>query len=84
MKTPLDANKRPSKRHSERDCRDVVDPHKCTQTLSQYCRMSLMSPGMVRLQAAERLLQYMRATYDQGISFYDLDTDKRNKVGVKV
>jgi hypothetical protein len=46
--------------------------------------MSLMSPGMVRLQAAERLLQYMRATYDQGISFYDLDTDKRNKVGVKV
>ena len=26
------------------------------------------------------MLQYLRATYDQGISYYDLGPDKRNKL----
>ena len=38
-------------------------------------------PGMAHLEAAERVLQYVRATYDQGISYYDLGPDKRNKLG---
>jgi hypothetical protein len=38
-------------------------------------------PGMAHLEAAERVLQYVRGTYDQGISFYDLGPDKRNKLG---
>ncbi len=38
-------------------------------------------PGMAHLEAAERVLQYLRGTYDQGISFYDLSPDKRNKLG---
>jgi hypothetical protein len=38
-------------------------------------------PGMAHLEAAERVLQYVRGTYDQGISFYDLGPDKRNILG---
>ena len=38
-------------------------------------------PGKAHMEDAERVLQYVRATYDQGIAFYDLDTDKRNKLG---
>ena len=38
VKTPLDANNR----FSKRDCPEVVDPNQCTQTLSQYCRMSFV------------------------------------------
>ncbi len=38
-------------------------------------------PGMVHLEAAERLVQYVRAAYDHGISYYDLGPDKRNKLG---
>jgi hypothetical protein len=38
-------------------------------------------PGMVHLEVAECVLQYVRATYDQGISYYDLGPDKRNKLG---
>ena len=29
-------------------------------------------PGVVHLQAAERVLQYVRGTYDQGITYCDL------------
>ena len=36
-------------------------------------------PGMVHLEAAESVLQYVRVTYDQGISCYDLGPDKRIK-----
>ena len=36
-------------------------------------------PGMVHLEAAERMLQYVRATYDQDISCYNWGPDKRNK-----
>ena len=32
-------------------------------------------PGMVHLETAECVLQYVRATYDQGISYYDLGPD---------
>ena len=108
VKTPWDANKRLSKRHSKNDCPDVVDPnvHRryrgivgCLSylvnmtrpdlafsysQLSKFGQHPMMSPGMVHLEAAERVLQYMRATYDQDISFYDLDPDKRNKLGEKV
>jgi hypothetical protein len=38
-------------------------------------------PGMAHLEIAERVLQYVRTTYDQGISYYDLGPDKRNKLG---
>jgi hypothetical protein len=38
-------------------------------------------PGMTHLEVLERVLQYVRGTYDQGISFYDLGPDKRNKLG---
>jgi hypothetical protein len=36
---------------------------------------------MAHLEDAERVLQYLRGTYDQGISFYDLGPDKRKKLG---
>ena len=35
---------------------------------------------MVHLQAAERVLQYVRSTYDQGITYYDLGADVKNKL----
>ena len=38
-------------------------------------------PGKAHMEAAERVLQYVRATYDQGIVFFDLGADKRNKLG---
>ena len=31
-------------------------------------------PGIVHLEAAERVLQYVRATYDQGITYCDPGT----------
>ncbi len=48
-----------------------------------YSQMSkfVQYPGMAHLEDAERVLQYLRGTYDQGISFYDLGPDKRNKLG---
>jgi hypothetical protein len=39
----------------------------------------LQYPGMVHLEAEERVLQYVRSTYDRGISYYDLGPDKRNE-----
>ena len=101
LKTPLDANKRLSKRHSKNDCPDVVDPnvHRryrsivgCLSYLVNMTRPDLafsysqlskfvQYPGKVHMEAAERVLQYVRATYDQGIAFYDLGADKRNKLG---
>ncbi len=36
---------------------------------------------MPHLESAERMLQYVRGTYDQGISYYDLGPDKKNKLG---
>jgi hypothetical protein len=41
-------------------------------------------PGMVHLETAECVLQYVRATYDQGISYYDLGPDNRKKLDVWV
>jgi hypothetical protein len=38
-------------------------------------------PGTVQLEAADHVLQYVRATYNQGISYYYLGPDKRNKLG---
>jgi hypothetical protein len=36
---------------------------------------------MVHLEDAERVLQYVRDIYDQGIFYYDLGPDKRNQLG---
>ncbi len=38
-------------------------------------------PGTVHLETVERVLQYVRVTHDQGISYCDLGPDKRNKLG---
>ncbi len=48
-----------------------------------YSQLSKLAqyPGMVHFEVAERVLQYVRATYDQGISYYDLGPDERNKLG---
>ncbi len=35
-------------------------------------------PGVVHLQAAERALQYVCGTYDQGITYCDLGADVTN------
>ena len=45
--------------------------------LSKFVQYS----GMVHLEAAERVRQYVRATHAQGISYYDLGPDKRNNLG---
>ena len=37
-------------------------------------------PGVVHLQAAERVLQYVRGTYDQGISYCDLGAEVNYKL----
>ncbi len=97
VKTPLDPNNRLSKRdcpevvdpnvhrryHSIVGCLsylvnmtrpDLAFSHSQLSKFVQY-------PGMAHLEATERVLQYVRGTYDQGISFYDLGPDKRNKLG---
>jgi hypothetical protein len=35
---------------------------------------------MVHVEAEERMLQYVRVTNDQDISYYDLGPDKMNKL----
>jgi hypothetical protein len=45
--------------------------------LSKFMQYS----GLVHLEDTERVLQFVRATYDQGISCYDWAPDKRNKLG---
>ena len=41
--------------------------------LSKFVKYpGLRQVGMVLLEAAYRVLQYVRAAYDQGITFYDL------------
>ena len=44
--------------------------------LSKFCQC----PGMVHMQAAERVLQYLRLTYDQGITYRDPGPTLRNKL----
>ena len=97
VKTPLDANNRLSKRdfpeavdpNLHRRYRSIVGCLSCLVNMTRpdsafsYSQLSkfVQYPGMVHLEAAERVLQYVRATYDQGISYYDLGPDKRNKLG---
>ena len=97
VNTPLDANNRLSKRdcpevvdpNVHRRYRSIVG---CLSYLVNMTRPDLafsysqlskfvQYPGKVHMEAAERVLQYVRATYDQGIAFYDLGADKRNKLG---
>jgi hypothetical protein len=96
VKTPLDANNRISKRDCpqvvdpivHRRYRSIVG---CLSYLVNMTRPDLafrysqlnkfvQYPGMVHLEVAEFVLQYVRATYDQGISYDDLGPDKRNKL----
>ena len=37
-------------------------------------------PGVVHLQAAERVLQYVRNTYDQGITYFEPGDETKNKL----
>ena len=37
-------------------------------------------PGVKHLEAAERVLQYVRATYDQGITYFDPGSAMKNKL----
>jgi hypothetical protein len=37
-------------------------------------------PRVVHLQAAERVLQYVRGTYDQGITYFDPGDETKNKL----
>jgi hypothetical protein len=62
VKTPLDANNRLSKR----DCPEVVDSH-----LSKFVQY----PGMVHLEAAESVLEYVRGTYNHGWVDSDFASD---------
>jgi len=39
-------------------------------------------PGVVHLQAAERVLQYVCGTHDQGITYCDLGPEVKNKLMV--
>jgi hypothetical protein len=97
VKTPLDANNRLSKRDCpEVVAPNVYTRYRsivgCLSYLVNMTRPDLafsysqlskfgQYPGTVHLEAADRVLQYVRATYDQDISYYDLGPDKRNKLG---
>ena len=39
-------------------------------------------PGVVHLQAAERVLQYVRGTYDQGLTYFDPEMKLRTSQSV--
>ncbi len=51
---------------------DLAFAHSQLSKFAQY-------PGVVHLQATERVLQYVRGTYDQGISYCDLGTEVNYK-----
>ena len=84
VKTPLDANNRLSKRdcpkvvdpnvhrryHSIVGCLSYLVNMTRPDLAFTYSQLSnfVQYPGMVHLETAERVLQYVRATYDQGIS----------------
>jgi hypothetical protein len=97
VKKPLDANNRLSKSDCpevvdpivHRRYRSIVG---CLSYLVNMTRPDLVFtysqmnkfvqyPGMFHLEVAELVLQYVRATHDQGISYDDLGPDKRNKLG---
>ena len=48
-------------------------------TYSQLSKF-VQYPGIVHLEAVERVLQYVRATYDQGITYCDPGTVMLNKL----
>ena len=41
-------------------------------------------PGPVHVASAERVLVYLRSTYDQGITYWDLVADRGNKLSGRV
>ena len=38
----------------------------------------VQSPGEAHLQAAERVLRYLRGTFEDGVTYYDTGSSKRN------
>ena len=92
--TPLDANSRLSKKDRpqvvdpalHRRYRSITG---CLSYLVNMTRPDLafaysqlskfvQYPGVVHLQAAERVLQYVRGTYDQGITYFDPGDETKN------
>jgi hypothetical protein len=65
------------------DCNLLKTPLDAKNLAFNYSQLSkfVQYTGMVHLKAAEYVLQFVRVTYDQGISYYDLGPDKRNKLG---
>ena len=65
---------------SKKDCPQVVDPalHRryrsitgCLSCLVNMTRPDLVQyPGVENLQAAERVLHYVRGTYDQRLTYF--------------
>jgi hypothetical protein len=60
----------------------VFSEHDETDLAFGYSQLSkfVQYPGVVHLQAAERVLQYVRGTYDQGLTYVDLGAETKNKL----
>jgi hypothetical protein len=94
--TPLDANSRLSKSDCPEVVDPVLHRRyrSITGCLSYLVNMTrpdlpfayfgwikfVQYPGVVHLQAAERVLQYLRGTYDQGITYCPLGVEVNNKL----
>ncbi len=55
---------------------DEARSHVCIFSVDKFVQY----PGLVHLQAAERMLQYVCGTYDQGITYCDLGAEVKNKL----
>ena len=86
--TPLHANSRLSKADCHRRYRSITGCLSYLENMTRpdlafaYSQLSkfVQNPGVVHLQAAERVLQYVRGTYDQGITYCDLGAEVKNKL----
>ena len=94
--TPLDGNSRLSKKDCPQVVDPVLHRRyrSITGYLSYLVNMTrpdlafaysqlskfVQYPGVVHLQAAERVLQYVRGTYDQGITYFDPGDETKSKL----
>ena len=94
--TPLDANSRLSKKDCpqvvdpalHRRYRSITGSLSYLVNMTRpdlafaYSQLSkfVQYPGVVHLQAAERVLQYVRGTYDQGITYFDPGDETKNRL----
>ena len=55
-----------------------------TRLALAYSQLSkfVQYPGVVHLQTAERVLQYVRGTYDQGLTYFDPEMKLRTSQSV--